>query len=731
MHKMKKENILKNLICAVIAIGLILLGAFCFQESFIRLLEACKDFCLAVAGLFCKMFSLPYSFNSESVFEVSSVPLESIIPIDFSSFLDKVKNFGSKLIDVENIVGYFHSLWLGGYIFFYVILIGIPVIFVICMLIGLNLSGENNDKGVESKPLIAYKRFERKIVVPTIYYVKSFAEFVKDSTLWKTTWLIIVLFSLNVVTIGIEIVSLYFVLLCGFDFSVIYILFYKLFADLSILSRVPVSVWVIVAVVSILIWRNKEGYKRLAKRENKNKRFICEVLCTFVIFFSTMGAGKTLTMTDVLLSQQQKLRSDAREIMQEIDFSFPDFPWAVFEQDMKELIANHFLYNLESIDAYFYNLKITGERYYDDAEYRKYYDKAVLKGKAKPILWGYDVEYYGAWYDNALKYESIFDSLRDYAQAYFIYSMASSLVFSNYAVVTKDAIDDAGNFPLWMTDFFQVPTFDADSKTMNSHIFDNDMFRLGRKFDENNKYKDVFEFGVLGYTEGDKERGNMLDTMELKKLVDEVNQKNDNFNATFKMSRHPATIRNRKFFFAYMDMQRTGSINADLREIGDNVKIESVDSMKMLMPFFAIDELIFNMFVPGFVERYYKFRHDRGDMNLTMYFMKKVVTGINNHYVRAYNTFGCKTEHLVVNEEKKADYYIMPKKIYSGVFSSDALASFFRMKASRTKLGINDVPTYKSNKASVEELKQLNSYFVRDWMKYLDIDGTDGIDVKE
>lgn len=53
------------------------------------------------------------------------------------------------------------------------------------------------------------------------------------------------------------------------------------------------------------------------------------------------------------------------------------------------------------------------------------------------------------------------------------------------------------------------------------------------------------------------------------------------------------------------------------------------------------------------------------------------------------------------------------------------------MKASRTKLGINDVPTYKSNKASVEELEQLNSYFVRDWMKYLDIDGTDGIDVKE
>lgn len=64
-----------------------------------------------------------------------------------------------------------------------------------------------------------------------------------------------------------------------------------------------------------------------------------------------------------------------------------------------------------------------------------------------------------------------------------------------------------------------------------------------------------------------------------------MNQKNDNFNGTFKMSRHPATIRNRKFFFAYMDMQRTSSINADLKEIGDNVKIESATSTEMLMPF--------------------------------------------------------------------------------------------------------------------------------------------------
>lgn len=735
---MKKENILKNLICAGIAVVLILLGAFCFRESYIRFFEASKDFGLSVAGLFCKMFSLDYSFNPESVFELSEISLDSILPIDFSMLIEKCKNFATKLIDVENIVGYFHSIWIGGYVLFYIIFVGVPLALIIWLLIVLNLKGQNIDHGAETKPLMLYKRFEKKVIASVSYAIKDFIGFAKESRLWKAVWGTIIVFSLNLATIAVEILACYFTLLGGFNASV-YILFYKLFADLSILSRVPITVWVIVALIVISIWRKKTGYNRLRRREMLN-RIVIESLSTFVIFFATMGAGKTLSMTDVILSQQQKLREDAREILSEVDFAFPDFPWAEFEQDMKYRMSEHViekknwlgiaverkvirpsLYNLESIEVYFKNLKKSAERYYDDknGEYRKFYDIAVRRGKVKPFLWGYDVEYYGAWHDNALKYEHLYDALRDYAQAYFIYSMTTSMIFSNYAVVTKDTIDDAGNFPLWMTDFFEVPTFDSDIPSMNSHILDNDMLRLGKKFDENNKFKDILEFGLLGYTEGDKERGNMLDTMELKKLVEEVNQKNDNFNGTFKMSRHQATIRNRKFFFAYMDMQRASSINADLKELGDTVKIDSVDSIKMLLPFFDIEELIYNFVVPRFVNTYYKFRHDRGDMNLTMYLMKKVATAINNHYVKSYNTFGCKVEHLVINEERKEKYYIMPKKIFSGVFSSDALASFFRMKASRTSLGIKDVPTYRGDKASVDELLRLNSYFVRDWMQYL------------
>lgn len=317
-----------------------LLGVFCFRESYLRFFEACKDFGLAVAGLFLKAFSFSSDFNSKGVFEVSSIPLESIIPLDFSAFVSKVKNFGSKLIDVENIVGYFHFIWLGSYILIYLLLIGVPVLFIVWAIIDANLKGKNNNHGAESKPLVLFKRFERRILSPINFEVKSFVTFVRESKLWKVIWTVIIVFNLNIATVLMELMALYFVLLDGLNVSNLYILFYKLFADLSMFTRVPVTVWIIVAIFFVLIWRRKKGYERLNRREQKN-RAVIELLCTFVIFFATMGAGKTLTMTDVILTKQQELRESALDIMKEVDLTFPDFKWAVFEQDMKKMMNSY------------------------------------------------------------------------------------------------------------------------------------------------------------------------------------------------------------------------------------------------------------------------------------------------------------------------------------------------------------------------------------------------------
>ena len=56
----------------------------------------------------------------------------------------------------------------------------------------------------------------------------------------------------------------------------------------------------------------------------------------------------------------------------------------------------------------------------------------------------------------------------------------------------------------------------------------------------------------------------------------------------------------------------------------------------------------------------------------------------------------------------------MSKKIYSRRFSTDCFSEFFREKALRSKVGINDLLEYKTERATFDELKKQNRYFITD-----------------
>ena len=53
-------------------------------------------------------------------------------------------------------------------------------------------------------------------------------------------------------------------------------------------------------------------------------------------------------------------------------------------------------------------------------------------------------------------YVDVSSAIKDYSCAYFIYTIQSSYIISNYSVRTDRLIPDLGNFPLWNTDFFQT-----------------------------------------------------------------------------------------------------------------------------------------------------------------------------------------------------------------------------------------------------------------------------------
>ena len=61
-------------------------------------------------------------------------------------------------------------------------------------------------------------------------------------------------------------------------------------------------------------------------------------------------------------------------------------------------------------------------------------------------------------------------------------------------------------------------------------------------------------------------------------------------------------------------------------------------------------------------------------------------------------------------ENKK--YYLMNAKIYANRFSTDCFSDYFNDMAKKSKTGLMDYLEYATEKATVNELKMQNSYFI-------------------
>lgn len=61
---------------------------------------------------------------------------------------------------------------------------------------------------------------------------------------------------------------------------------------------------------------------------------------------------------------------------------------------------------------------------------------------------------------------------------------------------------------------------------------------------------------------------------------------------------------------------------------------------------------------------------------------------------------------------KKKKYYLSNYKIYRERFKTDCFADYFNDLAEKSKIGFMDYICYANVKASVDELKQQNSYFI-------------------
>lgn len=710
MKKVKGKIDYRHFICVAITLLFVLLAIFVFPSALGRLIEGVRDFGLSVAFYFCKIFGIENSVTATvndlpkmPFFDLPNMPSSPVpsLPETFEGFKIKWQEYWKLIITARNIVGYFDFLGSLLLVVANVVLYVIPVIVIVYLIMKQVLDKQNNDYNVDSKSLIVARRISDKTYKPVKDWIVDFVAFIKDNKAYYILWAVIWAYNFNLFTIVVEFLAFYFYFAVTWDMVHIYRQVYKLAIDLwTPFNFIPWYVWCVVALIIFDKIRKKIGFAVLNHNEMKNRGFINERPIVFM-GCGTMGKKKTTFITDVALSQEVMFRDKAFEKILENDLKFPNFPWINLENALKKAMDNHTVYNLATCKRFALSKRLKWER----------------KPHRRNIFM-YDFERYGLYYDDKLKVTNIWQVIETYAQLYFIYITQSSLLISNYSVRVDNVLSDLGNFPLWNSDFFKTDSRLIDSYSRHAHILDFDSLRLGRKVVENNANSNNFEFGVVLVTEIGKERGNNLENIEKKKSDEGANQKNDYFDDWLKMVRHSATVDNFPFVRVITDEQRPTSWGANARDLTDIVYIQESSDDRLTMPFFSLEELLYDWVFGKFVRLYENYRYQRGDNTLTMHILKGIVAKIHTRYKRIHNQFGyCQLSVQVESgtmdgQRKNCKYYLSTKKIYSKRFSTDCFSDFFVKKALRSPIGINDLDEYETEKATFAELAEQNSYFV-------------------
>jgi len=723
--KTVKSTDYRHYICCALTLIFAALTFLVFPTSFTRIGESLRDLwtsvCFYVQELFDANFGIAPTVNV-----YSTVPWTPIwgLPATWEEFKVLWGKYWEIWATKENVSAYFLKIGEGAEVFSrYVLLLVVPLMLVGYLAFRRYLDTHNNDYNKESGPLRAVKKIADVTYIPGKNWISGFVRFLKEHPKHYQTWLLIWAINFNVIVIFIEFIAFYLYFVVSFDFLNIYRQVYKLFIDISVpVDFIPFPFWCLFGYLIFCAVRKNIGYTNLNHMEHMNRGFINERPIVYMVC-GTMGKKKTTAISDMLLSQEVMFRDKSLEKLLENDMKFPQFPWINLENNLKWAMSTHRVYNLATCREYIRRLRALFYIEPENERELRRIKKQLLRRYNLPYdnrLFDYDYERYGFYYDDSLKLTDVWSVIETYAQLYLIYVTQSALLLSNFSIRTDTVVSDLGNFPMRDNDFFKRKAAEIDFISKYSKIADFDAFRLNRKVIEDNINKDSFEFGAVGITEVGKERKNNLELQEKKKKDEQTNQKNDGFNDWLKMIRHSATVDNFPFTKVITDEQRPESWGADARDLCEIVHINESSDTRLAMPFFALFELFYALIYSKFAGLYREYRYMRSDNTLPLYAFKKLASMIEHRYKRIYNTFGyCVLSVQVENgtqdgEVKNKKYYLCSKKIYSKRFSTDCFSDYFAKKAIRSTVGLDDLAEYADVKASFDELKQQNSYFIND-----------------
>ena len=638
-------------------------------------------------------------------FDASNITITNIdhvfdgfaFPINFDAFVIKFRSFFKLFINLDHLKNFGQYLSNNLEVISRILLIGILPLFLIIFLIRI-IFFKRNDKpaGYISKPLRIVKKINDVSFKKINAWIKDFIIFF-FSYFYKTILIIIILYNLNLISFVVDFFAWYFYFIFSFDLISIYTLLLKLFIDISVLYHpIFIPLWIILFYYLILKARLKAAYLKLYKFLLKNEEFINGLGVTTGIY-GPPGAGKNTIEVAMAIQNEKIMRDNCENDMFEIRLEFPDFPWAILEQEIIDLMIEGKVVNKIQIKHHF------KEKFKDESIY---YDYDISKKKS----------YH---YDN-LKNVSLLDEILDYAQLFYIY--IGSLSISTYSINYDDClIYDGLHHPIY--DFDWLKRDYRYSEIRRSKNIDFNMFRMLKTIDTNNPHLAVLDSGIITLSEISKERGNAISNRDRKD--DDVKPSNDGYAMTFKLIRHLGSVRHRCYIKTFWDDQRLGALSGDENNLAEtNIYIlANQPDFKLSIGLFFIESTILSWICDIFSNIVKKYITIRNDDNILISLIKYVASFSCNLKRNIFNAFAYKKMNVSlsncsINGTQKNDdemvYYIIPKIVYANRYRSSCYEGLFEKIKLKADYGINEMDEFAADVASAKEIQRQNSYWGRD-----------------
>ncbi len=732
MELVRRKKILHTLNAGMLIFSVIL-SFVRFRPVFLRFGQSLKDTVLSVGYCFTKPFGIKGVRPS-----VNGIPngATEVLPFDGAEFKARLRVAWELFKSKANVRAFIYvvAVTIATVLpFLWTAVVTIVALRTAILFQSKKYVGEEKHN-VDSKPLRLFKSFERKYLEPIKSALRRYVDFLKIYRAYWILFLVIWAYNLNFITIGIEIIAYVLYLIPSMDFVSLFTQIAKLAMDLQVaINFLPFWVWCIIGIVAFDLIRKYMGLKRLEKFEKHNRKFLDEHPGALYLT-GKMRAKKTSIITDMALSFDQIFREKAKEGLLNRDKQFPYVAWQNIDLFYKQAMESGRLRTLYSCESFIRRLQLRfkyRERYDGTklGEWMRYAQKKIYGYDYDNFIFDYDYERYGFEYDDGLTLVNVFDAMTAYLKQLWIYAAQTSLIFGNYAIRTDLKWKDKKHFPAFNGNFFKRKARDVVQDSGFCHIADMNYYRLGKLVEDKGSaiYNDGFEVGVVNVMEIGKEVGNQISNQGIEKGADESNAKNDGFTDRLKMQGHSSTIDNYTYFVPLFDDQRPDSLGADTRELCDVVMIKDASKVKVVMPGYFMEKAL--GWIAGLLydKQHVNEKENRADNTLTGYLLKKLCTPIFNHIQRIKNTYSVYTANLRVSNEMlgevisdKSKYYLCVKKIYSDRFKTDGIGSFFKRKASRSKYGLNDMPSFKKSRMNNEEMKAAHSHFYRRLDRYFE-----------